>query len=237
MIIEYKEKVNLRVNDFDCNDNILVSSILDLFQNVAGKHATKLGVGYNELLKKNRAWMIVRTKIHIIKQPKQEETVTIRTWPLPLNKIDANRCYEMVNENNEVLIRGISKWVNVDINLRRVVRLDIDYGIGEFDHDHNLLENFEKIKEIEDCINVVKVIPSYLDLDHNGHVNNSKYINFAMNNIKELQNKEIKCCQIEYIKELQKEQEFDLSYKVDSDEVFVVGKVGPDTHFKLKFVL
>ena len=215
MIIEYKEKVNLRVNDFDCNDNILVSSILDLFQDVAGKHATKLGVGYNDLLKKNRVWMIVRTKIEIIKQPKQEEVVTIRTWPLPLNKIDANRCYEMVNDKGEVLVKGISKWVNVDIDLRRVVRLDIDYGMGQFDNDYNLLENFEKIKEIENCINVVKVIPNYLDLDRNGHVNNSKYINFAMNNIKELQNKEIKCCQIEYIKELQKEQEFDLYYKLD----------------------
>ncbi len=237
MLIEYKEKVNLRVNDFDCNDNILVSSILELFQDVAGKHATKLGVGYNDLLKKNRAWMIVRTKIEIVKQPKQEETVTIRTWPLPLGKIDANRCYEMVNENNEVLVRGISKWVNVDISLRRVVRLDIDYGIGEFDHDHNLLDNFEKIKEIEECDNSIKVIPSYLDLDHNGHVNNSKYVNFAMNSIKELQNKKIKFCQIEYIKELKKDEEFDLYYIVYSDEVFIVGKVGTNTHFKLKFVL
>lgn len=237
MIIEYKEKVNLRVNDFDCNDNILVSSILDLFQDVAGKHATKLGVGYNDLLKKNRVWMIVRTKIEIIKQPKQEEVVTIRTWPLPLNKIDANRCYEMVNDKGEVLVKGISKWVNVDIDLRRVVRLDIDYGMGQFDNDYNLLDNFEKIKGIEEYDQIVKVKPNYLDLDHNGHVNNSKYINFALNNIKELQDREIKCCQIEYIKELQKEQEFDLYYKVDSDEVFVVGKVGPDTHFKLKFVL
>lgn len=237
MIIEYKEKVNLRVNDFDCNDNILVSSILDLFQDVAGKHATKLGVGYNDLLKKNRVWMIVRTKIEIIKQPKQEEVVTIRTWPLPLNKIDANRCYEMVNDKGEVLVKGISKWVNVDIDLRRVVRLDIDYGMGQFDNDYNLLDNFEKIKGIEEYDQIVKVKPNYLDLDHNGHVNNSKYINFALNNIKELQDREIKNCQIEYIKEIQKKQEFDLYYKVDSDEVFVVGKVGPDTHFKLKFVL
>ena len=237
MLIEYKEKISLRVNDFDCNDNILISAVLDLFQDVAGKHATKLGVGYNELLKKNRAWMVVRTKIDILKQPKQEEVVTIRTWPLPLNKIDANRCYEMLNENDEVLVRGISKWVNVDVNLRRMVRLDIDYGIGEFDSDHNLLDNFEKIKEIEDCENVVKITPNYLDLDHNGHVNNSKYINFALNNIKKLQNKEIKHCQIEYIKELQKEQEFDLYNKVDGKEVFVVGKVGYNTHFKLKFVL
>ena len=48
MIIEYKEKVNLRVNDFDCNDNILVSSILDLFQDVAGNYRRRGCIDFDD---------------------------------------------------------------------------------------------------------------------------------------------------------------------------------------------
>ena len=55
----------------------------------------------------------------------------------------------------------------------------------------------------------IKEKPSYLDLDHNGHINNAKYTNFVVNNIKELHHKEIVACQIEYIQEL-RDEEFDL---------------------------
>ena len=71
MNIEYSEKFNLRINDFDCHDRILISSILDLFQDVAGKHATKLKIGFNDLIIKNRLWAIVRTKFKIIYRNKK----------------------------------------------------------------------------------------------------------------------------------------------------------------------
>ena len=39
----------------------------------------------------------------------------------------------LLNEKNEVLINGISKWVNVDINTHKLVRMsDLTYGEGEF---------------------------------------------------------------------------------------------------------
>ena len=51
MIIEYKRQFNLRINDFDCHDNILMSTVLDLFQGVAGDHANLLGIGFEEFKK------------------------------------------------------------------------------------------------------------------------------------------------------------------------------------------
>ena len=238
MMIEYQEKVNLRVNDFDCHDRLLISSILDLFQDVAGKHATKLKVGFHDLLKLNRIWVVVRTKVEIYSQPKVEETVIIRTYPLPLGKIDANRCYEILNEQGKVLVKGISKWVNVDLTSRRVVRLnDITYGEGILYQEDKMTEDFNKTQDFVSESEIIKVKPMYLDLDHNGHINNSKYINFILNNVKELQDKEIVFCPIDYVQELQKDEEFNFSYKVDANDIYSKGEIKNSLRFISKITI
>lgn len=235
MLIEYKRKFNLRINDFDCHDNILMSSVLDLFQGVAGDHANILGIGFEEFKKKNKLWVVIRTKFEVYKQPIEEETITVRTWPLVPGKIDANRCYEILSENGEVLIRGISKWVNVDMYSRRILRMnDWTYGEGEFDEDYGLTSYFDKIQDFDAINGPIKVTPSYLDLDHNGHINNSKYTNFILNNVKELHDKEIVFCQIEHISELKRDQTFDLYYTIKDKEFLVKGVVEDSISFIAK---
>ena len=236
MFIELKEKFNLRTNDFDKNDKILMSSILDLFQIAAGKHASMLGIGFNDLIKNNRIWVVVRTKVIIHKQPQIESKVTVRTYPLPLGKIDANRCYEIYDENDELLVSGISKWVNVDLTSRRVIRLnDINYGEGELYQENELLNCFNKLGDFDGNDSKIKIKPSYLDLDHNGHINNAKYINFVINNVKELQNKEIASCRIEYIQEL-KDEEFYLEYSFEGNKVLAKGVTDKGTHFLMEII-
>lgn len=235
MLIEYKEKIKLRINDFDCHDNILFSSVLDIFQDVAGNHATQLGIGFHDLIKKNRIWVVVRNRFEIFKQPRKEEIIIVRTWPLPLGKIDANRCYEIYNENGDLLISGISKWVNADLTTRRIVRMnEIDYGVGEFESDHGLSENFSKLEDFASINESVSIVPTYLDLDHNGHVNNSKYTNFILNSIEELQDKELIYCQIDYIQELKKGEKITLSYTRNDKEFLVKGECDKGISFITK---
>lgn len=238
MYIEYIEKFNLRINDFDCHDNILMSSILDLFQDVAGKHATKLGIGFDDLLVKNRLWAIIRTKFKILRQPKLEETIIVKTWPLPLGKVDGDRCYQILSETGEVLINGISKWVNIDINNRRLVRLnEVSYGNGDFLEGNGEEKEFTKIALFTTEGEKTKVVPSYLDIDHNGHINNTKYADYILNNIKELHDKEILECQMEYIQELKKGQEFYLSYLKIENEFLIKGESEKGIHFIAKVLI
>ena len=235
MVIEYKREFTLRTNDFDCYDNIIISSVLDLFQTAAGEHADILGIGFQSFLKQNKIWAIIRTKFEIIKQPLVNSKVIVRTWPLVPGKIDADRCYQILSLEGEVLVQGISKWVNIDLNSRRIIRIkDWNYGEGEFDQDYGLTSNFIKIQNFETNNSLIKVRPSYLDLDHNGHVNNSKYGEFILNNIKELQDKEIVSCQIDYLCEIKKEQEIGLSYQIENKTVFVKGVVSNNVSFIAK---
>ena len=54
-MIFYKENYKLKESDFDFNDNMRASAYLDIFQTVAAKHATMLGMGFEEMKQKNIA--------------------------------------------------------------------------------------------------------------------------------------------------------------------------------------
>ena len=58
----YEELFRLRVSDFDCFDRLTPFAILDLSQDIAGKHAANLHVGYDDLISNDVVWMLLRTR-------------------------------------------------------------------------------------------------------------------------------------------------------------------------------
>ena len=72
------EKIcEVRANDFDMNEQFRVCSILDYFQDIAGKHATLLNVGYDKMIEKNYYWILMKTKFEIINNPKSESEIKL----------------------------------------------------------------------------------------------------------------------------------------------------------------
>ena len=82
---------HLRTSDFDLHSHILPSSVLDLFQDVAGEHAAKIGIGREDLLPLQRCWMILKTQYRVLRQPALFSDVTVRTWPLESHRVDFGR--------------------------------------------------------------------------------------------------------------------------------------------------
>ena len=95
---------HLRTSDFDMRNRILPSSVLDLFQDVSGEHAAKLGVGYYDLLPKNMCWMILRLRYEVIRQPKIFSDVVVRTWPIESRRIEFDRDCMIDDIGGELLV-------------------------------------------------------------------------------------------------------------------------------------
>ena len=73
---KYQENFRLRISDFDTFDHLTPHAVLDLFQDVAGKHADLIGVGFDKMIKDNLIWVLLRTKYEVIKNPPLYSTVT-----------------------------------------------------------------------------------------------------------------------------------------------------------------
>ncbi len=114
----------IQTRDVDQNDRIRAASLIDFFQDIAGLHAEKLGVGYEVLKEKKYAWVILYQRFEIIKMPPYLEYVTITTWPKPKSRLEFEREYLMTSKDGQPLVQGISNWVVIDLESRGLVRTD-----------------------------------------------------------------------------------------------------------------
>lgn len=228
-LMVYETRQRLYNSYFDVNDKITIKSILNIFQDAASYHASKIGVGYEEMLEKNLYWVLSRIKFDILKQPKIDEEVIIKTWPLEKGRIDFDRDFKISNLQGETLIIGTTKWCVIDTITRQLQRTNnVNYN-GIHLNEKNYFDKFIKINTPELQPNYIythKVL--YSDLDHNKHMNNTNYA-LLISNI--IQNKEIKHFEINYLNECLLNDEIKLSSIMNDDEIIVIGEVNDKKTF------
>ena len=222
----YKELFRLRASDYDTYNRLHMSTVLDLCQDVAGVHAEDLHVSYEELLAEDKIWMVLRTKVEVVKYPPLFANVLVKTWPLEPNRVDMDRDYLiMSSDEKEVYFKVVSKWVACTYSSRRLVRArDIHFDIDGYEDSNLFPGSFDKVQiEGEHEYKSNEVMSTFLDLDHNGHINNVKYFNYIIISIEELQDEVIKGMQIDYIHELPKDTPIEIRYFKEGKTFFVKG--------------
>ena len=233
---------HLRTSDFDMRNRILPSSVLDLFQDTAGEHASSLGVGYYDLLPENKCWMILRTRYEVIRQPRLFSDVIVRTWPIESRRIEFDRDYIMYDSDGNELIKGTSQWAILDVSDREkpqlVMARNFDLRLDEYLPERALEGRFERLAPNFDTDGAPYVTKSgYTDIDTNDHVNNIKYANFILNAIALPAEAEITSFRIDYLKEITSGAEISIFTKKDENAVICRGESGDKVSFTAKITV
>jgi len=165
-------------------DLLRPASILDLFQDEASIHANMLHLGYDDLFKKDMLWVVNYQEIDIVgKLPKYCDEVIVSTWPHRKNRLEYVREYDIKDLNGNLLVSGIASWFTIKASTRRLVKDDsVDFG-DDYYENTNYPEFRRKRFELEPMGEVIKwdYKVTYTDLDHNGHMNNAKYLDVIYN--------------------------------------------------------
>lgn len=197
----------LRVSDFDKNQSILPSAVLDIFQDVAGVHAKMLKISNPELLERGLCWMLTRVRYEIVKKPTLYQTVKVKTWPVESRRIELDRDFEIFDEGGDLLLRGSSQWVVMDITDRSAPKLvparNFELGLSEYLPDRAFERAFGRaVYNNVECDAPYICRARYTDLDMNGHVNNIKYADLTLSAISDKLGGEISDFRIDYVKEI-----------------------------------
>ena len=159
----------------DCFGYLKPSMLLFLCQDVAGHHCQILGTDFEALAQKNMIWAIIRQKVQITRLPRSGETVRIETWPMPTTRTCYPRSTVAYDKDGHELFRSIGMWVLMDKTSRAMI-LPGKSGVEV----NGLLTGTELSTpgslaphEME---NLHKRQVCYTDLDRNGHMNNTKYL-------------------------------------------------------------
>ena len=174
----YQHQFHINDAAVDCFGRLKPSMLLFYVQEVAGIHASSLGAGYDALMAKNLFWVILRTKVQISRLPRSGETIRVETWPMPTSRVAYPRSVVAYDEAGSEVFRAISLWCLMDTQSRSMV-LPGKSGVmveGTLRGNELTVPGSLAIKTLE---NTAARTVLFSDLDRNGHMNNTRYMEWC----------------------------------------------------------
>ena len=179
----WTESMDVRTGDLTPAGMMSLPALCGYLQEAAGPHAAALGVSMDDLAAEGRAWVLARMRLATERRPRRGDTVTIETWPSGLNGLFATREFVLTVEE-DVAARATSAWFLIDLDRRRPVRppravrtLDPPDRPPALGHLPDNLSPPERADH-ERTLTV-----RYHDLDRNEHVNNVRYLTWALDTL------------------------------------------------------
>ena len=177
-------------NMCDLNRCIKPMGLLDILQSVAGEHATKLGIGYEDLKEKGYAFVLARIKYDLYKPIEKYTELLVETTPLVPGRIDFDRDFEIYNnETKELIGIATSKWIIIDLATRKICRTNVFTYSCEVREKGNY-QSFDKLVFDESIFELsYEYKVRHNDIDFIGHMNNTKYADALVyqNSVKHLE--------------------------------------------------
>lgn len=173
----YQQEFQINDNSVDRYGRLKPSMILFFAQEVAGKHFSQIAMDYDALAARGMFWAIVRQRVQITRLPMRGETIRVDTWPMPNTRVAYPRSVVAYDAQGNELFRTISIWVLMDIQTRAMI-LPGKSGLsvpgtlrgGELAAPGSLSPKV--------LTNTRKRSVCFTDLDRNGHMNNTRYLDW-----------------------------------------------------------
>ena len=182
MLKVYKEEFVLRATHCDLTGQWKPTAILETMQEMAGTHAELLGVGRNALITKNVVWVVTRAEVVMDRYPSMLERITIETFPMPNRRWFFPRYFIFRDEQGNKIGHAGTLWALLDLSTRKMAKPDEVSALMPDNSD--LLAPLglpATVTEVSGTIESADFMPVYTDLDVNGHVNNTKYMDWCCN--------------------------------------------------------
>ena len=178
------------------------SEMFFLFQEAAGDHANRLGVGQPFLMERGYTWVVALMNVDIQRLPKYDDTIAIETWPGPFRRILCPRWYQIrilpkteeerkKHPEGEVVVRASSVWSILDVE-KRVAVNPVAEGLvadpsawilpeGEAGPDERATMAMDRPRALRtgNTANRSDFTVPFSYVDMNGHMNNTRYLDLA----------------------------------------------------------
>ena len=225
----FRKQYTLYGNDCDCFGRIKPATILGIMQEAAGEQCVALDMSWEQMAQKDLFWAITRQTVRITRMPRAYETITLETWPMPASRVAYPRASIAYDAEGNELFRTIALWVLMSLSDRAMVlpgKSGIDVpGVtrgAELPSPRSL--SHRELPHATDR----KV--RFGQLDRNGHMNNTKYLEWAMDLLPgayhaEHPLKEFTVC---YLNEAKEGDRVTICHSLDENHVLQVDATRPD---------
>lgn len=183
-MIIFERKYSVNVFNTDLTGRLSPGALFNFFEDIAGRHALELGWGRDNLMFNGLFWALSRMVVKVERLPMAWDEVMLRTWPRGTESIFALRDLEMYDGAGKRLAAASSSWVIVDYHTRKAQRPDktLSNLNNRFPEERALDTNARKVPPLPAGEHEMTRLKVKLDdIDVNGHVNNARYVHWAVN--------------------------------------------------------
>jgi len=176
-------EMEYRIHYYDVNSQkkASITSLLNYFNDIAFVQSEKMGVGIDYLKENNLAWVLLRWDVKVDRYPLFNEKIIIKTEPYFFKKFYAYRWFDIKNNNGLEIVNAKSQWILINPDKKRPVKInDYIYKVYNVNRDKNDVLPIEDPKELSNVDLEKQFDVRYCDLDTNHHVNNVKYVSWAL---------------------------------------------------------
>lgn len=226
----------------DANQLMRPTAMLDLMQEAANVNASTLGFGYDEMINSNTAWVLSRTHVKFIDTPKWRQEVNLKTWHKGVSKLFHLRDFILSDKEGNPMVLATTSWLIIDMNTRRLVR-NSDLALSDTAMDAIEAPADKVVIPVDIEPELVRKHPvTWSEVDTNGHVNNVKYVVWAIDAVKteDVQERPLKELLINYDAEVMPGDTVKISrVRQDTEDgvaYYITGKVADKQNFAVKLV-
>lgn len=239
-MLEYYFDYEITTNQKDCFDKLSPWGIFDFLQDIAGKHVEKLGYGYQKLIDKNMTWILARSKYEVLENIGNMNKIKVKTWPHYPGRLDFDRDFLITDENDSIIIKATTKWCIIDYSTRRFLPANNLLFEGTYLENFAFQESFKSLPNFNLANNQnaqYEFEVKYSQIDHNHHLNNTKYSEEIWNALKLKKEDKIKEFEINFVKEVLLGDKVSVYYTKEDDIYLVEGYSNSHLSFKAKVTL
>lgn len=192
----YREEYIVDFRDVDRNYHIKFPQLLEILGTVSTKHTNSVGIDPYYLSSRGFAWILYQWKIEMIETKLYARPIKIETFEIDKRGMYFIRYFGIYDETERIIGRGFSKWVIIDLKKRRIAKIPSEILDAFYIEGEKKLKNMEWIMDLSDETLKNKTLREngcrecrfplrYYDIDPNQHVNNVKYLEWAIESLHE----------------------------------------------------
>lgn len=180
----YSLTTKIFTSEVDSNKNVRLDKLVEKFQDITILHSYEMGVDRDRMVSNSNAfWVLTKFKFVCSTLPRENDLVSIKTWPKKAGIVKLNREFTITRDNIDI-VQATSEWVLLDMQTGKIrptktlsYPFDMEHieegsGAGNFNKfSYDFLDN--------DYVYTYNVVTT--DIDANRHTNNITYLRCIIN--------------------------------------------------------
>lgn len=177
----YTEDYKVRISDYDRNGRLSYEAVLQILENVGSHNSDSVGNNVIEGSQSGIAWILAGWRVNILRPVDSREELKISTWTHgKANATMVYRDFVLSDKNGCEAIKAEAKFVLLDIAAGKLTRINNELFSSYLPEEKTVFDTpspkpHEPVRF--DCEKIIPLRKS--DIDFNGHLHNTRYIDFA----------------------------------------------------------